>query len=137
MNSVKDMSPKGFVIGMEFHNVPKFDCIIFWYRAVDLLTWSLKMAIIFYPENRSFCYDQTPSGTLSMNGFPPCGYYPAVSLQYRQLEMVTTHKNSPAHFLLSPSKTLFCLPSHDGQVLWDDLWFVMGGRVQSNCLCVE
>lgn len=110
LKSVKDMSPKGFVTGMEFHNVPKFDCIIIWYRAVDLLKWSLKMAIIFCPVMTK----------LPLAGCPwmasPCGCYPAVSLQYRQLEMVTTHKNSPlgplpAHFPFTQAQQNSFLPS--------------------------
>lgn len=69
VNSIKDTSPKGFVIGMEFCHVPKFDYSIIWYLAVDLLKLDLKMVIIFCPESRSFCSDKTPSGSLLMNGF--------------------------------------------------------------------
>lgn len=100
------------------------------------------MAIIFCPESRSFCYDKTPPGRLSMNGFSPvviillCSHSTDTGGgdSSQKLAPGATARPLSTHSVLAKP---FCLPSHDGQVLWDDLRFVMGGRVQSNFLCVE
>lgn len=62
------MNSKFFVISVEFCHVLKFEYIIIWYHAVDLLKWDLKDVIIFCPGSRSVGYDKAPSGSLLTKG---------------------------------------------------------------------
>ena len=64
------MSPKGFIVGMEFCPVPEFDYIIIWHLVVDLLTLDLRNGHNLLSYSRSFCCDKTPASRPLMNGVP-------------------------------------------------------------------
>lgn len=123
--------------------MPKFEYIIIWYHAVDLLKLDPKDVIIFCPGSRSFCYDKTPPGNLLMKG----SFLAVVILlcpfcrkaQPMAVSQKLTEPPGPlmARFPRCQSQQnpflLRLLPTHSGQLLWMSL-IIMGGRRKSRAI---